>query len=135
MVTAKMKWTGGIRFEGVSAFGNTIVTDGVSGDGYKPTELMMFALAGCTGVDVVKILEKKRQDITGVEIEVNASQPDQFPKPFNKIDVKYTFRGRNLDPAKVEQAISLSEDKYCSVSQTMKGVARIISTYEIIEEI
>ncbi len=139
MITAKMKWTGGIRFEGVSAFGHTIATDGAkkSGgneDGYKPTELMMFSLAGCTGVDVVRILDKMRQEITGVEIEVNASQPDQYPKPFNKVDVKYIFRGKNLDRAKVEQAISLSEDKYCAVSQTMKGIARITSTYEIIEE-
>jgi len=139
MVTAKMKWKGGIRFEGISKFGHTIVTDGSkkaggNEDGYQPTELMMYSLAGCTGVDVVNILGKMRQEITGVEVEVNASQPDQYPKPFNKIEVKYVFRGKNLDKAKVEHAISLSEEKYCAVSQTMQGIARITSTYEIVEE-
>jgi len=139
MVQAKMKWAGGVKFEGVSAFGHRLVTDGArkSGgqeSGYKPVELLMFSLAGCTGFDVVKILEKMRQKLTGVEIEVNGYQPDDFPKPFNRIEVKYVFRGENLDRSKIEQAIELSEEKYCSVSQTLKGIARIESSFEIREE-
>ncbi|SYZ74674.1 OsmC/Ohr family protein [Candidatus Zixiibacteriota bacterium] len=139
MVEAKLKWTGGIRFEGESLFGHKIVTDGAlsaGGDesGYKPTELLMFALAGCTGVDVVTILNKMRQEVTGIEIEVKGQQPEQFPKPFNRIEIKYTFRGKKLDRDKIKQAVHLSEEKYCSVSQTLKGIANIISTVEIIEE-
>jgi len=139
MIEAKMKWTGGIRFEGVSVFGHRIATDGVkraggNEDGYTGPELVLFGLAGCTGVDVIKILEKMRQQITGIEIEVKGYQPDEYPKPYNKIEVKYIFRGKNLDPKKVEKAISLSEDKYCMVSISLKGVARINSSYEIIEE-
>ena len=139
MIEAKMNWTGGIRFEGVSAFGHMIATDGVkkaggNEDGYKGPELVLFGLAGCTGVDVVKILEKMRQDLTGIEIEVKGYQPDEYPKPYNKIEVKYIFRGKNLDPEKIEKAISLSEDKYCMVSLSLKGVARINSSYEIIED-
>ncbi len=139
MLEAKLKWTGGIRFEGTSLFGHQIITDGArsaGGDesGYKPTELLLFSIAGCTGVDVALILGKMRQEITGIEIEVKGHQPEQFPKPFNRIEIKYLFRGKNLDRDKIKQAVSLSEEKYCSVSQTLKGIANIISTIEIIEE-
>ena len=139
MIEAKMKWAGGIKFEGVSEFGHKIVTDGAkkSGgaeSGYKPVELLLYSMAGCTGVDVIKILEKMRQNVTGLEIEVKGEQPDSFPKPFKRIEVKYIFRGNGLDRSKIEQAIKLSDEKYCSVSQTVKGIAKIVSTYEIKEE-
>jgi putative redox protein len=139
MIEAKLKWTGGIKFEGTSAFGHPIVTDsakksGGGESGYKPTELVLFGLAGCTGVDVVKILEKMRQKLTGLEVQVQGFQPDEYPKPYNKIEVKYIFRGTGLDKKKVEKAIDLSENKYCMVSLSLKGVARITSSYEIIEE-
>ncbi len=138
MVEAKLKWTGGIRFEGKSLFGHKIITDGAksaggSESGYKPTELLMFGLAGCTGIDVATILTKMRQELTGIEVEVQGHQPEEYPKPFSKIYIKYIFTGKNLDKGKVEQAIQMSEDKYCSISQTLKGVSNIISTYEIHE--
>ncbi|MCX6829802.1 MAG: OsmC family protein [candidate division Zixibacteria bacterium] len=139
MVEAKLKWTGGFRFEGVSLFGHPIATDaaktaGGTENGYKPSELVLFGLAGCTGIDVAQILKKMRQELTGIEIEVKGYQPEEFPKPFNKIEVRYIFRGKNLDKSKIEQAINLSEEKYCMVSQTLKGMAHINSTYEIHEE-
>jgi putative redox protein len=139
MVTAKLKWTDGIRFEGTSVFGHRIVTDGARAaggreSGYKPTELVMYGLAGCTGVDVVSILTKMRQNISGVEIEVKGYQPDDYPKLFNRIEIKYIFTGKNLDRDKIEQAIKLSEEKYCSVSLTLRGIANITSTFEIREE-
>ncbi len=139
MVEAKLKWSGGIKFEGISAFGHPIVTDsakksGGEESGYKPTELVLFGLAGCTGVDVVKILEKMRQPLTGLEVQVTGYQPDEYPKPYNKIEVKYILRGTGLDKKKVEKAIDLSENKYCMVSLSLKGVARITTSYEIIEE-
>ena len=138
MVEAKVKWSGGIKFDGISAFGLPISIDGTkkaggSEAGYKPTELVFFGLAGCTGVDVIKILEKMRQKLTGLEIEVKAYQPDEYPKPFNKIEVKYIFTGKGLDKSKIEQAIDLSEEKYCAVSLSLKGIAKMNSTYEIIE--
>jgi putative redox protein len=139
MIEAKLKWAGDIKFEGVTSFGLPITTDGSkkaggSEKGYSATELVFFGLAGCTGVDVVKILEKMRQNLTGLEIEVKAYQPDQHPKPFNKIEVKYIFRGKDLDRSKIEQAINLSEEKYCSVSLSLKGVSKINSSYEIVED-
>ncbi|MFH2035656.1 MAG: OsmC family protein [Candidatus Zixiibacteriota bacterium] len=138
MLSAKMKWTGGLKFEGVSGFGLPIATDGAksaggSESGYKPTELVLYGLAGCTGIDVVRIIEKQRQELNGLEIEVDAYQPENYPKPFNKIEIKFIFTGKNLNRAKVEQAVSLSEEKYCVVSQTLAGVARIVSSIEIKE--
>ena len=139
MIEAKLKWSDGIKFEGNSVFGHKIVIDGAKAaggteNGYKPTELVVFGLAGCTGIDVVKILEKMKQDLTGLEIEVKAFHPDEYPKPFKRIEIHYIFTGKNLDNKKIEKAISLSEEKYCMVSQSLKGMANITTTYKIIEE-
>lgn len=134
-----MKWTDGIRFEGTSAYGHKIATDGAkeaggTENGYKPTELVIFGLAGCTGVDVIKILKKMQQDVTGLEIEVKASHPETYPKPFNRIEIHYIFTGKKLDEKKIEKAINLSEEKYCMVSQSLKGMANITTSYKIIED-
>ncbi len=139
MIEAKVRWTDGIRFEGTSAFRHQIVIDGTKSaggkeSGYKPTELVLFGLAGCTGIDVAKILEKMKQDVTGIEVEVKGFQPDEYPKPYNRIEVYYIFTGKNLDKKKIEKAISLSEEKYCMVSQSLKGMANITSSYKIVEK-
>ncbi len=139
MIEAKIKWESGIRFKGTSQFSLPVTIDGSieaggTENGYKPTELLLFSMAGCTGIDVVRILNKMRQEISGVEIEVKAFHPDEYPKPFSRFEIKYIFTGRNLEKEKIEKAISLSDEKYCMVSQTLKGVARIITSYEIIEE-
>jgi putative redox protein len=139
MVTAKMKWTGGLKFEGISAFGHKIVTDGArqaGGEeaGYKPTELMFFGIAGCAGIDIVRILEKQRQKLTSLEIEMTGHQNENYPKPFHTIEVKFIARGENLDPKKLERAIELSEEKYCVVSQTLKHETKIETSFEILPE-
>ena len=90
MMEAKLKWTGGIRYEGTSIFGLPIAIDGVpeaggTKNGYKPTELLLYGVAGCTGIDVAKILKKMRQEFTGIEIGVKGYYPDEYPKPFNRI--------------------------------------------------
>ena len=139
MIEAKLKWTDGIRFEGTSVFGHKIAIDGPktaggTENGYKPTELVLFSVAGCTGIDVVRILEKMQQAVTGLEVEVKGFHPDQYPKPFNRIEIHFIFTGKSLDEKKVEKAISLSENKYCMVSQSLKGMANITTSYKIIEE-
>ncbi len=139
MVTAKMKWTGGLKFEGRSAFGHTIVTDGArkSGGeeaGYDSTELLLFGIAGCTGIDVVHIMEKQRQRLTALEIEVVAHQDEKYPKPFHTVEVKYIARGENLDEKKLAKAIELSESKYCVVSQTVQNQGKVITSYQILPE-
>jgi len=139
VVTAKMKWTGGLKFEGISAWGHKIVTDadkqaGGEEVGYKPTELLLYGIAGCTGIDVVRILEKQRQQLNSLEIELIAHQNEKYPKPFHTIEVKFTARGKNLSEEKVAKAIELSEGKYCVVSQTVIYPGQVVSTHEVINE-
>ena len=106
MLSVKMKWAGGMKFEGVGSFGHKLVTDSkkeVGGEeaGFRPTELLLFGIAGCTGIDVVGILRKQRQDLTALEIEVIGHQPEHFPKPFTLIEVKFTARGKGLNADKL----------------------------------
>ena len=131
-----MKWVGGLKFEGVSAFGQKIATDGSKKaggqeDGYKPTELLLFGIAGCTGIDIVRILQKQRQEVTGIDIDLIAHQNEEYPKPFHTIEVKYTFRGVNLNSKKVAQAVELSENKYCVLSQTVEYPGKVKTSFEI----
>jgi len=137
MLSARMKWAGGLKFEGTSAFGHKIVTDGsreAGGEeaGYKPTELLLYGIAGCAGIDIVRIMEKQRQKLTSLEIELTAHQNEDYPKPFHTIEVKYIARGENIDPKKLAKAIELSEDKYCVVSQTVKNVTTVKTNLEIL---
>jgi putative redox protein len=139
MIETKMKWAGGLRFEGIGAFGHRIVTDGArkaggEESGHKPTELLLWSIASCTGIDVVRILQKQRQELTSLEIEVAAQQRESYPKPFHTVEIRYRARGRNLDPKKLAKAIELSEGKYCVVSQTVANVTKVTTSYEVIPE-
>lgn len=135
---ASMKWQGGMKFEGTSAFGHKIVTDTSTehegeASGYKPTELMLYAIAGCTGVDIVRLMKKQRQKMTSLEIEVTGHHNDDYPKPVHTFEVKYIITGENIEEKRVQRAIDFSEEKYCMVSLTMKEPAKVTSTYEIRE--
>jgi putative redox protein len=139
MIEVKMKWGGGLRFEGESAFGHTMVTDAAKqagGDesGFKPTELLLFGLAACTGVDIVRIMQKQRQKMSALEIEVRAHQNDNYPKPFHTFEIKYFAYGEGLDERKLARAIELSEAKYCVISQTLMTQADVKCSFEIIPE-
>ena len=138
MISAKMNWGGGIKFEGTGAFGHKIITDGAKKaggeeSGYKPTELLLFGIAGCTGIDIVRILKKMRQELTSLEIEVIGHHNEEYPKPFHTVEIKFVLKGTNLDPAKVAQAIELSESKYCMVSQTVTNPGKVTTSFEIVE--
>lgn len=139
MAKATMKWAGGLRFEGTGAYGHKITTDASKADGgteagFKPSELLLYSIAGCTGIDIVRILEKQKQDVKGIDIEISADQPTEYPKPFKSIDIKYTLRGKNLDPQKVARAIELSEQKYCTVGLTIQQKTPLKSTYKVVSE-
>lgn len=136
MVQVTMNWVGEIAFEGTSEFGHKVRTDGgkaVGGNesGAKPTELFLYGIASCTGVDVVRILEKQRQKLRSLAIEVTALQRDQYPKPFHTVQIKYILEGEDLDQKKVAKAIELSESKYCVVSQTVVHPGKVETTFEI----
>ena len=136
MLTARMTWAGGLKFEGTSVFGHKIATDaakeaGGKEEGFKPTELLLFGIAGCTGIDVVRILEKQKQQLRSLEIRLTAHQNEDYPRPFHTIEVKYIASGPNLDEKKLAQAIELSESKYCVVSQTLEHETKVVTSYEV----
>jgi putative redox protein len=133
-----MDWKGGLKFAGISRFGHPISTDaskkaGGNEDGYQPLELLLFGLAGCTGIDVVLIAGKMKQKITGFTININAEQKEDFPKFLTKAHVEYVFTGKDLKADMLEKAVTLSEEKYCSVGSTLAGVVKISHSVKINE--
>ncbi len=127
-------WTGnGIAFDAVDPAGKILHMDS-SDEGFRPMQLLLMGLAGCTGMDMVPILEKKRLDLTGVEVHVEADRAETYPMVYTDIALTYVVRGRNIPAAAVEQAIELSETKYCSASAMLGKVAKITTRYELIDE-
>jgi putative redox protein len=122
------------RFLAESGSGHAIVMDDAEGrTGPKPVELALLALGGCTGFDVIAILRKKRQHVTGYEVEVSAEQNPEPPTYFTHVRVLHRLRGR-IDPRAVEAAIHLSETKYCSVGAMISKTATIETRFEILPE-
>ncbi len=137
MVNASIKWTGRRQFLGVGEeSGHSVVLDLPKGKGddtgFRATELFLLGLAGCTGVDMVNILEKMRVDLSRCEVKIEGEQQDDYPKYFHTIRFKYILSGRDLDLKKAEKAVNLSMDKYCAISQTLKGRANFETEIEIV---
>ncbi len=107
---------------------------GGKGQGARPMELLLAGLAGCTGVDVIMILRKSRQEITGFEVAVNGVRREVDPRVYTHIRVEYLIRGRNVSEEAVRRAIELSETRYCSASAMLGAVAKIESSYRIEQE-
>ena len=125
----------GRQFVAESGSGHTVVMDDAVGHtGPKPIEFALLALGGCTAFDVISILRKKRQVVTGYEIELRAEQRDEPPNYFTRVEIKHILHGQ-VDPEAVKAAIHLSETKYCSVGAMISTTARIESTFEIISQI
>ncbi len=134
MAGAKVTWTGSRTFIGTDSTNHSVVISSKDdGVGMKPNELLLVSLASCSGYDVVEILQKKRLELKGLEISVEAEQLKENPWPFILIKVHYTITGRGISEKDAEQAIHLSEEKYCSVAATIRGVATIESSFSIIE--
>jgi len=123
-------------FIGVTPSGHAqaIETNSQRASAATPMELVLLALGSCTGVDVISILKKKRQQVTGYSIEVTGERREEFPRSYTQLNVKHIVRGRDVSTQAVARAIKLSETKYCSVAATLRGSAKIVSSYEIIEE-
>ena len=134
---ATVTCTEGLLFTGHADSGHNVVMDGPehvggSDSAPRPSELLLLSLAGCTGMDVVSILRKKRQSVTSLQVSVSGDQPDEYPAAFRTLKVTYTIRGENIDPEAVRRAIELSEEKYCSVGATLKEEVQINSDFEIV---
>jgi putative redox protein len=133
-----VKWTGKKQFLGVDSTKHSVVMSGQdpeNGTGVKPSDMLLLALGGCTAFDVVTILQKQRQEFTALELRISGEQDDQgYPRPFRKIHVEYVFTGKGLSEKAIERAIELSHETYCSVGNTIRGVAEITSSYQIINQ-
>ena len=133
----RVQWVTKGQFVGTDSSKHSIVMstqDEENGTGMKPSELLLVALGGCSSVDVVSILRKKRQPLTGLEVEITSEQDPDPPWTFRKIHVTYIVRGRGLSEKAVADAIHLSENKYCSVKVTLDKTVEIDTEYRIVEE-
>jgi putative redox protein len=133
---ATIHFAGDDFFIGVSPSGHaqSIETDSARSAAATPMELLLLALGSCTGVDVISILKKKRQQVTDYRIEVSGERREEYPKSYARLYVKHIVRGRGVTEQAVASAIELSEKKYCSVAATLRGSAEIVTSYEIVEE-
>ncbi len=134
MVNIKVTHAGKMKFWGENEAGLTIMMDassefGGENNGIKPMEMLLISLAGCTGMDVIEILRKKKQDVTDYEINVSGDRRDEHPRVFTKINVEHIVKGRNIDPEAVKRAVELSTDKYCSVIGMLKAGVPINVSY------
>lgn len=134
---AKVVWKNGLAFEGTGGSGLTVSLDTIAeeggGTGFSPIELTLVSLAGCTAMDVISILKKKRQDVTGFEVRAHGLRADGHPKIYTDITLEYVVRGHGVDPKAIERAIELSETKYCSVAGMLKKAANITTTFRVEE--
>ena len=137
-----VKWAGdeSRMFLGRDSSGSTVVAGSWSKQddgtwtpwrGAKASDLLVIALCSCSGYDVVDILQKQKVALTGLTVIADAEQAADPPWPFTKIHLHYVASGRDLDPKKVERAIKLSEEKYCSVAATIRGVTQITHDFEV----
>ena len=139
MDVVRARWAKQRQFVGWDSTGHGIVMDTPAegsgeGTGWRPVELLLLGMAGCTGVDVVGILEKKREDVRGLEIEVRGEPYlDEFPHYYETIEIVYTVTGVGIKPNSVAQAIELSEEKYCSVKGCLGPQCVVTTSFEIVE--
>ena len=128
-----------MSFVGESGSGHSIVMDGapdVGGRnmGVRPMEMVLLGLGGCTAFDMVLILQRQRQSISDCQVEIEAERAGEAPRVFTKIHVHYIVKGRGLDPKKVERAVNMTAEKYCSVSIMLSASVELTHDFEIVEE-
>jgi putative redox protein len=136
---AQVTWIGpGLRLVGESQ-SNAIVVDHAMPDedreqtGPRPVNLLLIGLCGCTGMDVVSILRKKRQPFTGLQVKATAERAEEHPKIFTEIHLEFVVTGKDVDPEAVERSIELSQTKYCPASAMLGEVADITTSFRIEE--
>jgi putative redox protein len=135
----KVTWKQGMSFDGWggnSGFSlpmGTSIESGGSNDGFRPMELILIGLAGCTGMDVISILQKKKQNVTAFDIRVHGERAAEHPKVFTDIMVEFVVTGHDLDPAAVERAVELSTVKYCSANAMLSVAVKIDHKITILE--
>ncbi len=134
---ASVTWHYNLHFTGKADSGHTVTLDadtavGGTDNGFRPLELMLISLAGCTAMDVISILKKKRQNITDFSVQVHADKAEEHPKVFTAIHVKYIIHGEQIDRTAVERAIELSTTKYCPAQAMLAKAVPITHSYVIV---
>ena len=137
--SAKVKWLDGLQFVATDDLGHSIVMDapkqsGGEGSSFSPMQLLLVALGGCTGMDVVHILKKQRQQVNDLEVLVSGKRVREPPKVYTNIHVEYKIKGKNMRETAVQRAIQLSEDKYCSARAMLRAKCKLTSNYVIQEQ-
>jgi putative redox protein len=135
---ATVKWLDNMSFVGESGSGHSVVMDGPPEDGgrnlgVRPMEMVLLGMGGCTAFDVVLILKRARQDIVDCHVELEAERATEVPKVFTKIHVHYVIKGRKLNEKQVARAVSLTAEKYCSVSIMLAAVAEVTHDFEMVD--
>ncbi len=130
MKTTTVRWIEDMTFAAETGSGHTVVMDGKTGAGPSPMELLLVGMAGCTAVDVVSILKKQRQSFQALEVRVQGKRADSHPKVYTHITVEYIVRG-DVSEEKLQRAIALSQEKYCSASIMLGKTAQIETRYAI----
>jgi putative redox protein len=136
---AQVVWKKGLSFTGTGFTSNFTLPLGADpkaggeNDGFRPTELLLVGLAGCTAMDVISILMKRRQEVTSFEVKTHGERAEEPPRPFTSFTVEYIVKGKGIDHADVERAVELSETKYCSVMATLRGAGPVTRTITVLE--
>jgi len=135
---ATVNWSGRMSFAGTaeSGFSLPLGADPAVGgdtDGFRPIELMLVGLAGCTAMDVISILHKKKQAVSAFEVRAEAERADEHPRVFTRIHIRYRVTGTGIDPAAVARAIELSVTKYCPAQAMLRPAVPITSSFEILD--
>ena len=138
IMTAQATLETGMRFDAASGSGHHVTLDaakhgGGQNAGFRPMELLLVGLAGCTGMDVTSILRKKRQQVTGYEVDVTGVRAEDHPMVFVEITVEHIVTGHRIQHEAVARAIELSEERYCGAGAMLGKVARLTHTYRIVE--
>jgi putative redox protein len=130
---AEVAWVDGMKFVGQSDSGHQIVMDGANpGEGPSPMEMVLMAIGGCSSIDVVSILEKGRQAVTGCKVDIQTERAETAPRVFKKIHLHYVVTGSDLADKQVARAVELSMEKYCSVSLMLEKAVEISYSHEVV---
>ena len=131
---ANVSWLEGMAFEGKTESGHKVVLDGGNpGTAPSPMEMVLLSAATCSAIDVVSILEKARQNVKNVEVDIDAERAETVPKVFTKIHLTFIVTGTDVSANHVERAVRLSADKYCSVAKMLESSVEISHSFEIKE--
>ncbi len=136
--TVKTTWKGKMQFESTNEGGNLMIDAnkevGGEGKGHRPKALMLTALAGCSGLDVVSLLKKMRAEVKDFNIDIEANLTDEHPKYYNKVQMTFNFYGKDFKKDKIEKAVRLSEERYCGVMEMFRQFAEVKTSIQYFEE-